>query len=192
MSVAQEPDWNQVVNDILDEGDPDIDGAPTGIDERYFTGHTKDIAIIEGFDYSIKWIESKPVLHEFLKEVFTDWWEDLGVDDSDFFEAWFNGGRFRYDCDAYLDDLVLKLVNLYRERIVETHKCSVCGKEISEKHPYKHPDSVVRVGHAVDYPDGVPMDTPTDEIEWKNNLYCYPCWEERVIKKGPRIQQRFI
>jgi DNA-directed RNA polymerase subunit RPC12/RpoP len=78
---------------------------------------------------------------------------------------------------------VLKLVNLYRKRIKETYKCSTCDKKISEKHPYKHPNSIVRLGEADGYPDGVPMDIPRDEIEWKNKLYCYPCWKKRFVKK---------
>lgn len=179
--VAQEPDWDEVVNAILDIGDSDIDSAPTGIEEYYFTGHSKDMAIIEGFHYSLEWIKSKPVLFEYLKERFTNWWEDQAHDDFDhLFMTWLEGGDIRNIIDGHLDDMVLKLTNIYRKRIVETHKCSVCGKEISEKHPYRHPDSIVRLGHPVDYPDGwIPKDTPRDEIKWKNKLYCHPCYDAR-------------
>ena len=178
----QEPNWDEVIDAVLKDMDPETAAEPVGIDEHNFTEHSKNMAIIEGFHYSVEWIKTRPVLFEYLKEVFTDWWEDLAHDDfADLFSSWLDGGRISFSCDSHLgEEMVPKLLNLYKERIVETHECSVCGKEISEKHPHNHPDSLIRLGHPVDYPDGIPKDTPRDEIVWKNRLYCLPCWEDHI------------
>lgn len=183
-----EPNWNEIIGVILKDGDDD---RPTGIDEHHFTVHSKNISIIDGFHYNAEWIETRPVLFEYLKGIFTDWWEDLAHDDfADLFSPWLDGGKISFNCDSYIGEtLVPKLLNLYKECIVETHECSVCGKTISEKHPYKHPDSLIRLGHPVNYPDGIPKDTPSDEIIWENRLYCHPCWEDHIKptpeSKGP-------
>ena len=177
-------DCDAIVNAILDEDHPEIDEEPEGLHEYYLSGHSKDLAIIEGFDFSDEWLETQPALNEFLKEQLSDWWEDLPHDDPDIFRNWLDGNDIRISVgDAYLDTLIKDLLDTYRKRITETWTCEECGKTISEKYPRGHLQSISRIG-IPDTPDGkVPKDMLHSEIKYINHIYCYPCWKKLFIDK---------
>ena len=177
------PDYEEIVNAILNEGDPDIDGLPVGIQEYYLSGHSKDIDIIDGFEYTNEWIAGQPALKEFLEKELSDWWEDQLHDDPEIFRGWLDGNDVKISMEGYLETLINDLVGIYRERITETWTCEECGKEISEKHPHGHPDSIVRVGIPKDYPDGLPEGVHPSDVEYTKHLYCNTCHRKLFLNR---------
>lgn len=177
-----EPNWNQVIDEILKEMEDDDDvphvDEPVGIQEYHLSQHSKNISSLEAFDWSTEWIKERPVLLAWLEQKY-EWWREDQLYDDDGFQDWLNGTKHIVHGDAYLDELQKKLISLYRERITETYECEECGKTISEKYPYGHPDSIVRIGIAV---DGT---LPRDEVEYVRHLYCDPCWRKRLGRKKP-------
>lgn len=173
-----EPNWNQVIDEILKKMEEDVEDEPVGIQEYHLSQHSKNIRSLEAFGWPTDWIKERPVLLAWLEQKYEWWWENQLYDD-DGFQDWLNGYKHMVHGDAYLDELQKKLISLYRERITETYECEECGKTISEKHPYGHPDSIVRIGIAID-------DTlPRDEVEYIRHLYCNACWRKRLEKKEP-------
>lgn len=180
----EEPDWNTIIDEILKEMDDPEDVTPVGLDEYHFSQHSMNIRSIEAFDWPTEWIKDRPALLAWLEQEYEDWWENQLYDD-DGFQSWLNGHLIRIRGDAYLDELQKKLITLYRERITETYKCSTCNKEISEKHPWGHPDRLLKTGYADPdvYPDGIPEGTSTDDIQWKHKLICEECWRKDFEQK---------
>lgn len=180
-------DRDAVINAILEEEkDHPDDGEPVGLQEYYLSEHSKNIAIIEGFDFSDEWLKTQPALNEFLKEQLDDWWGDQTYDDPEVFRNWLDGNEIRVHPDSYLGTLVEELLSSYRKRITETWTCEECGKEISEKHPYGHPDCIHRLGipDPEVYPDGkVPEGVPTDEVKYVNHIYCDRCWRKLFLNR---------
>lgn len=171
-----EPDWNEVIDDILKESLKDFEDhkdAPIGIQEYFLSEHSKEIDRLEGFDWPDEWLKEQPILQTWLEQEYEDWWENQAYEDEGF-RGWLEGHEIRIQGDSYIDELMKKLLALYRERITETYECEDCGKAISEKYPFKHPDSIIRLG--------IPTDPtlPRDEIHYVRHLFCYPCWEKRL------------
>lgn len=188
MTTPAEPDWNKVINEILKEMDDPKDDRPVGLNEYHFSQHSKNIRSLEAFDWPTEWIEKRPNLKEFLEKELSDWWEDqLHDNQTEIFRGWLEGNDVRIPMEGYLgEELEPKLIALYRERITETHTCSTCGKEASEKYPFGHPDKIVRLGipDPEIYPDGKPpKGMPIDDIQWKKMLYCEECWRRDTLKE---------
>jgi len=177
------PDYDEIVNAILNEDHPEIDELPEGLQEYYLSRHSKDIHIIESFDFSDEWLAGQPDLYKFLKEALDDWWGDQTHDEPEIFRNWLDGNECKVHPDPYLDELIEELLKAYRERITETWTCEECGKEISEKHPKGHVDSLARVGTADDYPDGIPEDVDLSSLKYTKHIYCDRCWRKLYLKK---------
>lgn len=182
---ADEPDWNSLIEEILGEMDEEDMHVPTGVQERYLSQHTINISFLDVFNWPEEWIKEHPYLKNWLQQMFEDWWERQGEDEG--LRGWLEGAKITVHGDAYIDELNRKLVTLYRERITETYTCSICGKEASEKHPFSHPDSVSKVGHADPdvHPDGT-KDVDRSDITWKYSLLCNACWREEHLPRGRR------
>jgi hypothetical protein len=176
----QEPDWNQVIDEVLKEMEEDGDyvraDEPVGIQWYHLSQHSKNIRSLEAFDWPDEWIRERPILLAWLEHEFEHWWADQAYDDEGW-RGWLEGYEIRVHDDAYLGELVLKLTNLYRERITETYECETCGKILSEKHPYGHPNAVVRLGIAID------NTVPRDEIEYIRHIFCNACWRKRTERE---------
>lgn len=174
----EEPDWNKIIDEILESmaEEDDEEEAPIGMQEYFLSQHSKNINSLEAFDWADEWIKARAPLLMWLEHEFEHWWEDQAHEDEGF-RGWLEGYEIRVHGDAYLDKLQKKLIALYRERITETYECEECGKTISEKHPYNHSDSIVRLGIAID------NTLPRDEIEYIRHIFCNPCWRKRTEKK---------
>ncbi|KKN06181.1 hypothetical protein LCGC14_1079880 [marine sediment metagenome] len=172
MTTPPEPDWGSLIDEILGEDDENRN-VPTGTQERYLSQHTRNISFLEVFEWPKEFIDDRPYLKNWLQLKFEEWWEEQ-MHDAQYadgaFENWMNGDKIIIHGDAYIDELNKKLVALYRERITETHTCSDCGKEASEKHLWGHPDSVHKL-HIVG-----------EEAK----LLCAECW----YKRHPNLRRR--
>lgn len=193
-------DYGKIVDAILNEdyhrqrrGEPvEVDTSPVGLNEYFLSNHSKNLHTIETFDFSNEWIESQPELHNFLKEELDDWWGDQTHDDPEVFRNWLDGNKILVYPDPYLDTLIEDLLKAYRERITETWTCEECGKEISEKHPLGHADSIARVGvpDPEAYPDGkIPEGVSMDTVEWTKHIYCDRCWRKLFLNRNMPIKK---
>jgi len=178
------PDYDVIVNAILNEDDDDT--APVGLQEYYLSEHSKKMNTIESFEFSNEWIERHPELYKFLKEELDNWWGDQTHDDPEVFRNWLDGNKIVVHPDSYLGTLVEDLLQTYRKRITETWTCEECSKEISEKHPRGHADSIARVGIPDDYPDGIPEDADLSSIKYTNHIYCDRCWRKLYLTPKPK------
>ncbi len=163
-----EPDWNSLIDVILEMDDEDRD-VPTGLQERYLSQHARNIAVLDVFHWPEEWVKGRPVLLLWLTHEFEHWWEGQAHEDEGF-RGWLDGDKITIHGDAYITELNLKLLALYRERITETYTCSDCGKEASEKHPYGHPDKATKF-HIVGE---------------DAKLVCGECWN----KRHPHMRRR--
>lgn len=192
MTTPAEPDWNKLIDMILEYmADEDRDEAedPVGLDHYYFSEHTRNLNRLDVFHWPDDWIkidaQPKSILLMWLEHEYKEWWEEQAWE-FDGWRGWLEGFEIRVGGRGYIDDLNKKLLKLYRERITETHPCSICGKEASEKHPYGHPDHLIRLGQPDPdvYPDGKPpKGMPTDDIQYKKKLYCEECWRRDILKE---------
>jgi len=139
--------------------------ATYGIDGDFLSEHSRNIVTLEGFDYTLEWINQHPQLKQFLDIEFYDWLEDQA--DEYVFEGWLTGGRVYLSADGYISTVIRDLELRYREGIEDEWTCEKCGEAISEKYEWKHPKSIHRIGTA--YGDG-----------YKYHLYCRDCWEKKV------------
>lgn len=178
----EEPSWELVVDAILVHMH-DVDEKPVGLEGRgSFSQHTINLNSLEHFDWNDDWIKARPVLLAWLEHEFKHWWEDNAYDYEEAWRGWLEGYKITVHGDAYIDSLTKRLMKLYRERITETHPCSNCGKQASEKYSWGHPDKLIKQGYLDPdiYPDGIPMDPDfdRDSLEWEWRIICDGCWEK--------------
>ena len=141
-----------------------------GKDGYYFSVHARNLDILGQFDFDQAFLKVHPDLHEYLKDQFKEYVEEEIIDNEDEFDNWFCGGKsYIYFGDGGVSDLVTGLLDEYRERITETHKCEKCGQEISEKFSYGHPKHLHRIGFQKEGESG-----------YKNKLYCKKCYKEKT------------
>ena len=168
-----------------EESDREWANAPVGLEEYYFSQHTKNMRAIEAFQWDDEWIKARPILLMWFEHEYEEWWEEQAWEE-DGFRCWLEGNPTKVHGDSYLGELVIKLHALYRERIVQYHPCSICGKATSEKYPMGHRDHLVRLGQPDPdvYPDGKPpKGMPTDDIQYKRVLMCEECWRRDILKE---------
>ncbi len=174
----EEPDWNNIIDAALEfMSEEDRDERPVGLQCYHLSEHSRNINSLDVFQWPDEWIkaEGNSTLLMWLEHEFEHWWEDQAFEDEGW-RGWLEGFQIRVRDDAYITELNNKLMALYRERITETYPCSICGKLLSEKHPYSHPDHIVRIGLAVD------STVPRDEIVYVKHIFCDDCNEERIKK----------
>lgn len=193
----EEPNWNKVIDAILEfmaNEERDEADAPVGLEHHDFSEHSRNLNRLDVFHWPDEWVkaEGNSTLLMWLEHEFEHWWEDQAHEDNGF-RCWLDGSPIRVEGDDYITELNNKLLILYRERITETHTCSTCGKEASEKHPWGHPDKLIKQGYPDPdiYPDGkVPKGMPTDDIQWKHKIICDECWEKAHPLPGGRRRRR--
>ena len=173
-------DYESLVDEILSDSAKEFAESRVGKDEYYFSEHSKNLDIIDQFEFDMDWIKAHPELLKDLKSRFSEYAEDLAFE-NDLFEAWLYGHRITLRPEGYQSDLVKELRAKYQSRITETHKCEVCGVEISEKHPRSHPNSLSRIGFKKEKP--VSPDDPHDSRNWDHKLYCRKCFDEHTKLK---------
>lgn len=165
-SKTPEVNWSKLVDEVLasEFAEEERKDSKVGLQETHFSEHSRNIAILEGFDYDISWAKAHSDLNEFLEGEFDDWWED--EKSSYAFEQWWYGGKVELAASGY--DIANRLVEHYRLRIEDVHKCEECGREISEKYSDEHPRSVHRLGHR-----------PSGTEVWTYSIYCKTCLRKK-------------
>lgn len=168
-----EPNWSKIIDDMLatEQAKKWTEGEDRfGVDEQYFSEHSKNLDIIDQFEWVEEFFKEHSELKAYLDDSLRAWWEDQIHDDPEVFWGWFLGDKIRISVhDGYVEDLVKILSKEYRKRITEVHKCSDCGAEISEVYPYGHEKHLHRIGEKIE-----------DADKWKNTLLCEKCFEARL------------
>jgi hypothetical protein len=192
MTTPAEPDWNELIDAILEfMAEEDRDERPVGLEHHDFSEHSRNLNRLDVFQWPDEWVkaEGNSTLLMWLEQEYEDWWENQAHED-DGFRGWLEGFKITVHGEGYIDVLNKKLLALYRERIVQYHPCSICSKATSEKFPYGHPDHLIKQGYPDPdiYPDGVPKGT--DDIQYKHRIICDECWEKAHPLPGGRRRRR--
>lgn len=172
---ALERIYNQLVDAIIEYNKEWMDKEKLGLDHYYLDRDNLILETIAQFEYPKKFMEKQfddiigLMVH--IKDKFRLYIHNLEAED-ELYDIWFKGGTISLNPDGWCRVLTIRLETTYRKRVTTTYNCAKCDKEISFKHHYGHPASMLKIGTPVNRI--VTVDGVAQHL-YEHNTYCFKC-----------------